>query len=333
MIKQLRVTWIFQGLAGDGFHAKQSSWISACFTGYSAAPVSTITAGIYLFAKEESNCLMNQLSHGPEIVHSKHFFTGSAKSCLFESCSFLLDLTQCGTNSQCPMVQLPLAPVRQQDRGGSVPKRTNQGGLNLVSFYIDAFLTFHMHQLSLWACEITNIYEVVWGRNERKHNFKVSLWLYGLHYEKNQEWHKIGQGLFFLGVIFAVCSFFSQGKWFQALFCPNLSTDTTDKNSVEILKSALITKLVNAFLKQWASKWQAKQMSHHKQQHQKGISVTSTYQCWQFRKSLMCRQILQNTLWDFPTDFMYAMKVKTDCEIRDSDITLAISKMSWYSNF
>lgn len=41
----------------------------------------------------------------------------------------------------------------------------------------------------------------------------------------------------------------------------------------------------------------------------------------------MCRQILQDAPWDFHTDFMYVMdaQVQIDCEIRDSDITLAIN--------
>lgn len=89
-----------------------------------------------------------QLSHEPEILQSKQFFTDSAKSCIFEGCGFLLDLTQCGSNSQCPIVQPLLAPVKQQDRG-SMPKRTDQVGFNLVSFNTGAFLPFHIHELPL----------------------------------------------------------------------------------------------------------------------------------------------------------------------------------------
>lgn len=102
-----------------------------------------------IFLPRKKAIVRLQLSHEPEVMQSKQFFTDSAKSYILESCRFLLDLTQCGSNSQYPIIQPPLAPVRQQDRGGSVPKWTNQVGFNLVTFNIGAFLPFHVHQLPL----------------------------------------------------------------------------------------------------------------------------------------------------------------------------------------
>lgn len=40
--EQLSVTRISQGFVPDGFHARQSSWFSTCFTGYSAAPAGVL---------------------------------------------------------------------------------------------------------------------------------------------------------------------------------------------------------------------------------------------------------------------------------------------------
>jgi len=86
-------------LVPAGFHARPRSWFSACFAGYSAAPVSTATAGIVPFCQGREQ--LRGWEQPPEITRTKQWFRDSAESCISESCGFLLGVTQHSTNSIC----------------------------------------------------------------------------------------------------------------------------------------------------------------------------------------------------------------------------------------